>query len=88
MRIERLPENARARLIHEGHGTFLQPEERKFVTPEAIRGTCVVGTPEEVIAQLRVSEKAGLREAVLKPPAEYQREVLRDVAELVMPAVR
>jgi len=26
-----LPERARFRQIHEGHGTFMQPEERRFV---------------------------------------------------------
>ena len=85
-RVAELPEKARARLVHEGHGTFLQPQERKFVTPAAIRSTCVVGTPDEVIAQLHAREKAGLREVILKPPADQQRKVLRDFAELVMPA--
>ena len=44
-----LPENARFRQIHDGHCTFLQPEERRFITPEAIAGVCIVGTPEEII---------------------------------------
>jgi alkanesulfonate monooxygenase SsuD/methylene tetrahydromethanopterin reductase-like flavin-dependent oxidoreductase (luciferase family) len=86
--IDELPENARARMIHEGHGTFVQPRERRFVTPEAIARICIVGTPEEVAAQLRAKERAGLREVVLKPPADFQRKALRDFAELVMPAFR
>ncbi len=83
-----LPENARFRQIHDGHCTFLQPEERRFITPEAIRGTCVVGTPDEIVAQLRTMEKAGVREVTLLPPAEYQRKVYRDFAELIFPAFR
>jgi hypothetical protein len=45
-----LPDNARFRQIHNGRCTFMQPDERGFVTPEAIRATCVVGTPDEIVA--------------------------------------
>jgi alkanesulfonate monooxygenase SsuD/methylene tetrahydromethanopterin reductase-like flavin-dependent oxidoreductase (luciferase family) len=83
-----LPERARFRQIHEGHGTFMQPEERRFVTPEAIRGTCLVGEPEDLVAQIRAMEAAGIKETVIEPPADFQREVFRDFAELVMPAFR
>jgi alkanesulfonate monooxygenase SsuD/methylene tetrahydromethanopterin reductase-like flavin-dependent oxidoreductase (luciferase family) len=83
-----LPENARFRQIHEGHGTFLQPDERRYVTPEAIRGTCIAGEPDEIIDQIRAMEQAGISEVLLLPPADTQREVLRDFAEQVMPAFR
>ena len=81
-------ETARFRQIHDGHCTFLQPEERRFVTPEAIRNTCIVGTPEEIISRLKGLEQAGVNEIVLLPPADYQRKVFRDFAEIVMPAFR
>ena len=83
-----LPARARFRQLHEGHGTFMQPEERRFVTPEAIRGTCLVGEPDELVAQIRAMEAAGIKETVIEPPADFQREVFRDFAELVMPAFR
>jgi alkanesulfonate monooxygenase SsuD/methylene tetrahydromethanopterin reductase-like flavin-dependent oxidoreductase (luciferase family) len=83
-----LPENARFREIHEGHGTFLQPDERRFITPEAIKGTCLVGTPEELVAQICAMEKAGIREVLILPPADFQREVFRDFAQYVIPAFR
>lgn len=83
-----LPERARFRQIHDGHCTFLQPEERRFVTPEAIRNTCVVGTPEEITERLQALEAAGIHETVFLPPADYQRKVYRDLAELVFPAFR
>jgi hypothetical protein len=54
-----LPETARFRQIHDGHCTFLQPEERRFVTPEAIRNTCIVGTPEEIISRLNELKRGG-----------------------------
>jgi alkanesulfonate monooxygenase SsuD/methylene tetrahydromethanopterin reductase-like flavin-dependent oxidoreductase (luciferase family) len=83
-----LPESARFRQIHDGHGTFMQPEERRFVTPEAIRGTCLVGEPNELVVQIRAMEAAGIKEVAILPPADFQREVYRDFAELVMPAFR
>ena len=83
-----LPERARFRQIHDGHGTFMQPDERRFVTPEAIRGTCLVGEPDELVAQIRAMEAAGIKETVIEPPADFQREVYRDFAEQVMPAFR
>ena len=66
----------------------MQPEERRFVTPAAIRGTCLVGEPDELIAQLRAMEAAGIKETVIEPPADFQRDVYRDFAEMVMPAFR
>lgn len=83
-----LPEASRFRQIHDGHCTFLQPEERRFVTPEAIRNTCIVGTPEEITARIRELEKAGIHEVVFLPPADFQRKVYRDLAEMVFPAFR
>ena len=66
----------------------MQPEERRFVSAEAIRGTCLVGEADQIAAQLRAMEAAGIRETVIEPPADFQREVFRDFAELVMPAFR
>jgi hypothetical protein len=33
-------------------------------------------------------ETAGIKETVIEPPADFQREVYREFAELVMPAFR
>ena len=66
----------------------MQPEERRFVTPEAICGTCLVGEPDDLVARIRAMEVAGIKELMILPPADVQREVFRDFAELVMPALR
>lgn len=83
-----LPEKARFRQIHDGHATFLQPEERRFVTPEAIKATCLAGEPDEIAERLRTLERAGLKEVALMAPADYQSKVYRDVAELIIPRFR
>jgi hypothetical protein len=46
-----LPEEKRFRQVHDGHCTYMQPGEEVFVTPKAILGTCVAGTPEEIAHQ-------------------------------------
>jgi alkanesulfonate monooxygenase SsuD/methylene tetrahydromethanopterin reductase-like flavin-dependent oxidoreductase (luciferase family) len=78
------PREKRYLQIHNGHCTFLMREERRFVTPEVIRGTCLVGEPQEIIDQLRRAEREGLKEVNLLPPMEHSRKVLKDFAEHVM----
>jgi alkanesulfonate monooxygenase SsuD/methylene tetrahydromethanopterin reductase-like flavin-dependent oxidoreductase (luciferase family) len=78
------PASKRYLQIHEGHCSFLVPEERRFVTPEAIRTWILAGTPDEVIHQLREAEKAGLREITLLPPMDYARELFGDFAKHVI----
>ena len=83
-----LPEDARYRQIHDGHLVYLRPEEREFVTPEAIQSGCLVGTPDEIIAHVQHLEAGGIKEIALWPPMEHERKVLADFAEHVMPAFR
>jgi alkanesulfonate monooxygenase SsuD/methylene tetrahydromethanopterin reductase-like flavin-dependent oxidoreductase (luciferase family) len=87
-RVESYPEKIRFRHIHNGHCTFLQPEERRFVTPEAIAEITITGEPDYVVSRIRAMEAEGLTEVTLLPPADYQRKVFRDFAEKVMPAFR
>jgi hypothetical protein len=42
--VEAVPAAHRRRRIHVGHGTWLEPAERKFVTPERIAATRLVGS--------------------------------------------
>ncbi len=83
-----LPEEKRFRQIHEGHCTFLQPGEEKFVTPAGIRASSIVGTPEEIVHQLREMERNDVGGISILVAADTQRKVYRDFAELVMPLMR
>jgi 5,10-methylenetetrahydromethanopterin reductase len=83
-----LPENARFRQIHDGHLVYLQPEERKYVTPEAIRAGVLVGEPDEIIEHVKRLEAGGVKEIALWPPMDCERKVLKDFAQHVMPAFR
>jgi alkanesulfonate monooxygenase SsuD/methylene tetrahydromethanopterin reductase-like flavin-dependent oxidoreductase (luciferase family) len=83
-----LPEEARFRQIHDGHLVYLQPDERRFVTPAAIESGCLVGTPDAIVEHIHRLEAAGIREIALWPPMDHERKVLKDFAEQVMPAFR
>lgn len=79
------PERTRHQRIHEGHCTYLVPEERRFVTPNTIRNSGgLVGEPDEIIARLRELERGGLREVTLLPPMAVARQSFRAFAERVM----
>jgi alkanesulfonate monooxygenase SsuD/methylene tetrahydromethanopterin reductase-like flavin-dependent oxidoreductase (luciferase family) len=71
--------------VHEGHCTYLVPEERRFITPEVIRASGgLVGEPDEILAMLKAHEAAGLREVTLLPPMASARELFREFATEVM----
>jgi alkanesulfonate monooxygenase SsuD/methylene tetrahydromethanopterin reductase-like flavin-dependent oxidoreductase (luciferase family) len=50
------PTKGRFRYLHNGHGTFLRDEERKYVTPQAIAATVLAGEPDTIIARIREFE--------------------------------
>ena len=83
-----LPESARFRQIHDGHLVYLQPAERKYVSSDAIRASCLIGTPDEIIEHVKRLEAGGIKEVALWPPMDCERKVLADFAKYVMPAFR
>ena len=78
------PQEKRYLQIHDGHCTYHVPEERKFITPKTIKGSCMVGEPDELIAEIRRAEQAGLGEISLLPPLKTSRGVYKDFAEQVI----
>jgi alkanesulfonate monooxygenase SsuD/methylene tetrahydromethanopterin reductase-like flavin-dependent oxidoreductase (luciferase family) len=47
---------------HEYHYTALHPGEAELIDADLIRATCLVGTAEELIGQMRELERQGLQE--------------------------
>ena len=78
------PAHKRYLQIHEGHCSYLVPEERRFITPEAIETWILAGEPDDIIAKLRAAEAAGLREITLLPPMDHARRVFSDFATQVI----
>jgi alkanesulfonate monooxygenase SsuD/methylene tetrahydromethanopterin reductase-like flavin-dependent oxidoreductase (luciferase family) len=82
--VEAVPEAQRHRRIHVGHCTWLEPEERKFVTPDRIAATCLVGSGPEIVEQLHALESVGLGQVMLLPSLDKQYEALEDVSREVL----
>ncbi len=61
------------------------PEEERFVTKELIEQSCMVGTAPDLARRLDELGRAGLGQVILLPPLAPRDEVLRTVAEQVMP---
>jgi alkanesulfonate monooxygenase SsuD/methylene tetrahydromethanopterin reductase-like flavin-dependent oxidoreductase (luciferase family) len=71
--------------LHVGHCTYVAPQEQRFVTPETIAATTIVGPREEIVERLRSLERAGLSQVFINPPMdgfdECIEEISRDVIE-------
>ena len=83
--VDAMPEAVRHQGVHMGHCSFLVEDERRFVTPAAIRSSTLAGTPAQIAEQIRELERAGLTRILLIPPVPQQRKVIKDFAEKVMP---
>ena len=82
--VEAVPEEQRHRRIHIGHCMWLEPDERRFVTPERIQASCLVGSGAEILEQLEAMDRAGLKQVMLLPSLEKQYEALTDVSREVL----
>ena len=83
-----LPEEARFRQVHDGHAIYLVPEERRFVTPEAVSAICMVGSEEDIIDQVRSVEASGIKEVNIMPSMDHADGAIKDFAEKIIPAFR
>ncbi len=82
--LEQRPPEVRHRMLHESHYSRLDPQEARFLTPELIEGSALVGTPEQLRDKLRALEGEGLRQIMLYPPLNRMYRVIEDFAEQVL----
>lgn len=66
--------------LHQGHVIYLVPEERRFITPAAIRSTTLVGTRDELLDQIRALEHAGLKQLIINPPMDLYHECIDEIS--------
>ncbi len=86
--IEAIPEERRHQRIHAGHNCWVLPEEEKFVTPELITNTCLVGTLDEVAEKLHQYKEAGLDEIIILPAFDPRYDVIERVGKELIPQVQ
>jgi len=78
------PPETRHQRLHASHYSFVDPEEARFLTPDLIRATCLVGEPAELVEKVRSLEAQGLRQIMLYPPLNRQYRVIEDFADRVL----
>lgn len=83
--LEEFPAERRHQRIHAGHNCWVLPEEEGFLTEEILRATCMIGTRDELLTQLRDLDAAGLDQVMLLPGFDARREVLAQVAAELLP---
>ena len=82
--LDSYPDDVRHRMLHESHYSKLDPEEARFLTPELIRGSCLIGTADDLIERLHALEAQGLNQIMLYPPLNRMYRVIEDFAAQVM----
>ena len=70
---------------HAGHLSHLLDGEAAVLTDEIVRMTTLTGTAEEIAAQLRALEAAGLDNVSFWPPPHLTREFVLSIEQQVMP---
>lgn len=79
-----IPVGERHLHLHQGHVIYLLPEERRFITAEAVRSTTLVGTRDELLDRIRELKRAGVNQLVVNPPIDRFKECIDEISrELV-----
>ena len=78
--IESYPAERRHQRIHGGHNCWVLPEEERFLTPELLQATAMIGTRDELLERLHGLGQAGLDQVMILPNFDTRFEVLERVA--------
>ena len=62
-------------------------EEEKFLTPEVLQASSMIGTKDELIERLRGMAAAGLNQVMILPNFDTRFDVLERVAKDILPNV-
>jgi len=85
--VEDTPPEHRHFRTHEFHYTRLHPREAELIDAELIRATCLVGTAEELIEQIRELERQGLQELMFATGVDEKWRFAEEFARRVMARV-
>lgn len=70
--------------MHASHYATLDPDEARFITPEVVRGLCIIGEPPELIERLQDLDRQGLKQVTFHPPFARRYEVMEKFSRAVM----
>ena len=85
--IESYPAERRHQRIHGGHNCWVLPEEEKFLTPEILQSTAMVGERDLLVERLSALADSGLDQVMILPNFDTRFDVLERVATDIIPNV-
>ena len=85
--VESTPREHRHFRTHEFHYTRLHPGEAELIDADLIRATCLVGTADELVEQIRELEQQGLQELMFATGTDAKWRFAQEFARRVMPRV-
>ena len=85
--IESYPAERRHQRIHGGHNCWVLPEEEKFLTPEILQSTAMIGERDLLVERLSALADAGLDQVMILPNFDTRFDVLERVAKDIIPNV-
>ena len=85
--LESFPEERRHQRIHAGHNCWVIPEEEKFLTPEVLLGSSMIGTKDELLERLHDLGNSGLNQVMILPNFDTRYDVIERVAKDIIPNI-
>ena len=83
--LESFPEERRHQRIHAGHNCWVIPEEEKFLTPEVLVSSSMIGTREDLLERLHNLSDSGLKQVMILPNFDTRYDVIERVAKEIIP---
>ncbi len=85
--LESYPAERRHQRIHAGHNCWVVEEEEKFLTPEVLTASSMIGTRDQLIEHIHGMSEAGLDQIMILPNFDTRFDVLEQVANEILPYV-
>ncbi len=85
--LKAFPEERRHQRIHEGHNCWVIKEEEKFLTPEVLQASNMIGTQEQLLERLTQLSESGLDQVMILPNFDTRYDVVERVAKDIIPYI-
>ena len=82
--IESFPAERRHQRIHAGHNCYVIPEEERFLTPEVLKASAVIGTKDQIIDQFSALSEAGLNQVMVLPNFDTRFDCIERLAKDIL----
>jgi hypothetical protein len=83
--LEDEPQERRHQRIHAGHNCWVLPEEEKFLTPEVLMASSMIGTRDQLLERLHGLAQSGLNQVMILPNFDTRYDVIHRVGQDILP---